>query len=137
MPSFGVFCPTRREHLFSSYRLHFLQNTAKRSKSLPCVVVKSQSVQGVQTTDKNAILSSLQKILKCLFHLQANIQNVLKLLWPSGLTIKLRFFFYNDTTCFSFRQMALYTAYDTYIDNFDSNLCLPFMPLKERYSKNA
>ena len=41
MPSFGAFCPTRREHLFSSYRLHFLQNTAKRSKSLPSVVVKS------------------------------------------------------------------------------------------------
>lgn len=41
MPCFGAFCPYLQEHDFSLCKLHILQNSANRSKSMPCVVVFS------------------------------------------------------------------------------------------------
>ena len=52
MPCFVLVYRLFRASYFSSLKLHFLQNNAKRSKSMPCVVVKSKSVKGVQTTDR-------------------------------------------------------------------------------------
>lgn len=51
MPCFARVYRLFRALYFSYLRLHFLQNNAKRSKSMPCVVVKASSVKGVQTTD--------------------------------------------------------------------------------------
>ena len=50
MPCFGAFCPLLQEHEFLSCKLHFLQNSAKRSNSMPCVVVFQQSKHLVVTT---------------------------------------------------------------------------------------